>query len=110
MMGDHGGGRGANLNPPISMPQPALCLAYRDNVSRDGDTCEVREPKYSWEEDWPWIIDAAWASCPTHDFGGCHNNDYPEPYESRVVAFDGLGRPVAWWDGQAAEDTQYVTE
>lgn len=110
MSGDHGGGRGAALNPVQDLAPPASCRVYRDNETHERDSCEVEvtETTPTWR--WPWVVRASWAACPTHDFGGCHDGDYPAPYSQRVVAFDEAGRPVAWWDGKAAPDTQYSTE
>jgi hypothetical protein len=101
MFGDHGGGRGATLYPTKTMVEPAYCLAFRDNATVDGDTCTIEAPQYASEQGHgPWLIRASWQSCPTHDFGGCHDNDYPKPYLARVVAYNGAhrwpGGTVAW--------------
>ncbi len=111
MGGDHGGGRGADLYPVKPMEKPAWCKAFRDNATLDTDSCTIEDSKYDFQKQHgPWNIAASWASCPTHDFNGCHNDDRPGPYEQRVVAFDRHNDPVAWWDGRMGPDTMYYTE
>ena len=105
----HSGAAGANLYPDGQLRQPATCVAYRDEGRDTRDRCEVRESKYSWEEEYPWLAVADWAGCPGGNFNGCPGP--PEPrYEGRVVAYDADGYPVAWWDGAEGPDMRYVTE
>ncbi len=107
----HNGAHDADLYPldRPGLAEPASCKAYRDNRSQDSDSCEIRAPRYSWEDEGSWVISARWAECPSARVG--HPCNPPvTPYEPRVVAFDSGGRAVSWWDGTPGPKTAISTE
>lgn len=108
--GYHSGGRAADLYPVVELARPASCVAFRDEVRHDRDSCEMRDAEYSWENRSSWVAEPAWAGCVGGGWTGCPGDSYPDPYQQRVVAFDARGKAVAWWNGTDGPHTQHWTE
>lgn len=104
----HSAAHGANLYPTVASPRPATCTAYRTNASLSSDTCNIRDAQYAGEDQGPWVIQAGWAGCPGGGWNGCP--EPVEPYLQRVVAFDGFGQVVGFWNGTRGPHTQFATE
>jgi hypothetical protein len=108
--GTHSGAKQADLYPTSDLARPAACAAFRDEVRHARDSCTLRDAEPRWENRSSWVAEPAWAGCEGGGWGGCPGDTYPDPYRPHVVAFDAAGRPVAWWNGTDAPDTQYWTE
>ena len=111
----HDGGRSASLHaepdpPDRQVKRPTSCLAYRDDAADATDRCEVVEPPRRGNVAMPWALEASWSGCPHGTWDGCPQGGRPGPYQPRVVAFNSLAAPVAWWDGTIPKGTSVVTE
>jgi hypothetical protein len=106
----HSGAFDARVFPPdgARLGLPAFCVAYRAEKAYGNDACTVlTEGSEHWFPmgDPPWGLWGDWRG------RAGDTADDPDPDLPRtLVAFDGAGRAVAFWDGAEHPDAAHATE